>query len=301
MHRSTDRILTTHVGSLVRPPALRALIERQSRGETVDAAAFDALLTNSVAEVVARQTDVGIDIPSDGEFGKLGWTSYVAGRLSGLQPRARRPEDRDPRTTGRERLEFIEFYKAYNPVQAYDWSGPSFFASGQALKHGQNSPILECTGPLGYRDAEIRRDISNFKAALAGRSYVEAFLPVAAPESATGVRINRHYATADQFLAAMSDALKVEYRAIVDAGLLIQLDDAFLTVEYDRLLMTMSEDEVRRHFAAYVEMLNAALAGIPAEKVRYHVCWGSWNGPHTSDVPLPAILDLILKIGRAHV
>ena len=128
MHRSTDRILTTHVGSLVRPPALRALIERQSRGETVDAAAFDALLTNSVAEVVARQTDVGIDIPSDGEFGKLGWTSYVAGRLSGLQPRARRPEDRDPRTTGRERLEFIEFYKAYNPVQAYDWSGPSFFA-----------------------------------------------------------------------------------------------------------------------------------------------------------------------------
>jgi 5-methyltetrahydropteroyltriglutamate--homocysteine methyltransferase len=299
MKRSTDRILTTHVGSLVRPPELRDLLARKEAGETVDAAEHDAVLARAVAGVVARQAEAGIDIPSDGEFGKTGWTAYIMGRLSGLQPRKRLPGDPppiDPRMSGRDAERFVDFYRAYNPVAVYDWSGPEFFSERRNLGHVQASSLVECVGPLAYREGEIRRDIAHFKAALAGKPFVEAFMPVAAPESARGVRLNRFYESDDAFLAAMADALKTEYRAIVDAGFLIQLDDAYLTHEYDRLLVTQDEKAVHAGFAAYVEMLNAALSGIPEDRVRYHVCWGSWNGPHTSDVPLRTLLDLVLKV-----
>jgi 5-methyltetrahydropteroyltriglutamate--homocysteine methyltransferase len=178
----------------------------------------------------------------------------------------------------------------------YDWSGPSFFTSGRELFDVRRSTIVECIGPITYNDTEIRRDIANFKAALAGKNFAEAFLPVAAPESARGVRFNRYYKDDDAFLAAIGDALKAEYHAIVDAGLLIQLDDALLAHEYDRLLGIQSEAEVHKGFEAYIEMLNYALSGIPEEKVRYHVCWGSWNVPHTSDVPLRTLLSLVLKV-----
>ncbi len=299
MKRSTDRILVTHVGSLVRPVPLREAMAARDRGAPVDAAAFDKFLADSVAEVVRLQAEAGVDIPSDGEFGKLGWTSYVTTRLTGLEPFGLRPGDPPPidaRTAGREGNKFVEFYAAYWPVQSYDWTGPEFFTSGKRMPLATASAAFQCTGPIAYKDGEIKRDIANFKAALRGGNFAEAFLPVAAPESAKGVRRNRFYADDDAFLQAVGDALKTEYRAIVDAGFLIQLDDAFLSHEYDRLLVTRSDAEVHRGFEAYIDMLNYALQGIPEDKIRYHVCWGSWNGPHTSDVPLRTIIDLILKV-----
>ncbi len=295
MKRSTDRILVTHAGSLIRPPELRALIAGKVTGNAFDEAEYQSLLSEKVAEVVRLQEEAGIDIPSDGEYGKRGWTSYVAHRLTGVEiraPRAGEPEPINVRTAGREGTKFLEFYAAYEPVQNYDWTG---VALADAPKE-RPSDVWECTGPIAYKDAEIKTDIGNFRAALRGRSFAEAFLPVAAPESARGIRINRHYANPDAFLAAMAEALRAEYRAIVDAGFLIQLDDAFLAHEYDRLLVTQNARDVQRWFAGYIEMLNHTIRDIPEEKIRYHVCWGSWNGPHTSDVPLREIVDLILGV-----
>ena len=295
MKRSMDRILVTHAGSLVRPPALRALIAGKITGTGFDEARYQTALTDEVAEVVRLQEEAGIDIPSDGEYGKRGWTSYVAHRLGGVEIRAPRPGEPEPinvRTAGREGTKFLEFYAAYEPVQNYDWTG---VALADAPKE-RPSDVWECTGPITYKDTEIKTDIKNFTAALKGRRFAEAFLPVAAPESARGVRINRHYADPDAFLAAMAEALRAEYRAIVDAGFLIQLDDAFLAHEFDRLLVTRSAREVQKWFAGYIEMLNHTIRDIPEEKIRYHVCWGSWNGPHTSDVPLRDIVDLILRV-----
>lgn len=295
MKRSTDRILVTHAGSLIRPPELRALIAGKVTGNAFDEAEYQSLLSEKVAEVVRLQEEAGIDIPSDGEYGKRGWTSYVAHRLTGVEiraPRAGEPEPINVRTAGREGTKFLEFYAAYEPVQNYDWTG---VALADAPKE-RPSDVWECTGPIAYKDAEIKTDIGNFRAALRGRNFAEAFLPVAAPESARGIRINRHYANPDAFLAAMAEALRAEYRAIVDAGFLIQLDDAFLAHEYDRLLVTQNARDVQRWFAGYIEMLNHTIRDIPEEKIRYHVCWGSWNGPHTSDVPLREIVDLILGV-----
>jgi 5-methyltetrahydropteroyltriglutamate--homocysteine methyltransferase len=296
--RSTDRILVTHVGSLVRPDELAQLLAAKETGRPVDEATYQATLRAAVADVVRKQADVGVDIPSDGEYGKLGWTSYVGARLSGLQPRTSRPGDPEPinpRTAGRDAKRFEEFYAAYRPVETYQWRLPKSDAA-LAIPPATASWALECTSPIGYKDQEIKRDVANFRAALKGANVVEAFLPVAAPESARGVRLNRYYASDDAYLAAIADALRTEYRAIVDAGFLIQLDDAFLAHEYDRLLITRSGAEIHKEFAAYIDMLNYALRDIPEDKVRYHVCWGSWNGPHTSDVPLRDIVDLILRV-----
>ncbi len=295
MKRSMDRILVTHAGSLVRPPELRALIAGKVTGNAFDEGKYQTMLTEKVAEVVRLQEEAGIDIPSDGEYGKRGWTSYVAHRLTGVEIRAPRPGEPEPinvRTAGRDGTKFLEFYAAYEPVQNYDWTG---VALADAPKE-RPSDVWECTGAITYKEAEIKTDVKNFTAALKGKNFTEAFLPVAAPESARGVRINRHYANPDAFLAAMAEALRAEYRAIIDAGFLIQLDDAFLTHEFDRLLVTQSARDVKKWFAGYIEMLNHTIREIPEEKIRYHVCWGSWNGPHTSDVPLRDIVDLILRV-----
>lgn len=299
MIRSTDRILTTHVGSLIRPERLRALYLGKKRGEHVGDDEFECVLRASVAEVVRQQAETGIDIVSDGEFGKTGWTAYLLKRLDGLQPRQRvagDPDPVDPRTAGRGQEKFKPFYEAYNPIQQYDWSGPEFFQQTDLLGHNKMSSMVECVGPLSYDDSEVKRDIANFTAALETVDVAAGFLPVAAPESAKGVRLNRFYESNDAFLEALADVLRTEYRRIIDAGMLIQLDDAYLPCEYDRQLAVADAADVRRAFGKYVEMINYALDGIPEEKVRYHICWGSWNGPHTSDVPLRDIIGLILGV-----
>ena len=302
MNRSTDRILVTHVGSLVRPMSIRNILWARDYGQPYDEAAYENVLREEVVGVVRKQADVGVDVVSDGEYGKAGWIRYVAERLGGFVHREIRPGDHEhnPIYLIREAQKFPEFYAAYTPIQYYDWLPPEqsktpLKADPAAVR--QNLLIWECVAPITYKGQDaIRQDIDNFKSALEGVNVAGAFMPVAAPMSARGLWLNAYYKTDAEIVVALADALKEEYKAIVDAGFILQLDDAFLAHEYDRLSGEMSEREVHKHAERCVDLTNYALTGIPEEKVRYHVCWGSWNAPHTTDVPLRTISDLILKV-----
>jgi 5-methyltetrahydropteroyltriglutamate--homocysteine methyltransferase len=299
MKRSNERILVTHVGSLIRTPAVRELMAAREKGQD-GGARSEGILRDAVAEVVRQQVDIGIDIPSDGEFGKPGWVAYVNERLGGLKTRDLAPGELgaiNPALALREGKRFAEFHVAYEAIRRYDWATSSAAVAQLSPSVPQQPTVLECVGPITYTgQALVKRDIDNFRSALSGLDVEEAFLPVAAPLSAQGSKVNRFYPNDDAYVAAIADALREEYQAINNAGFLIQLDDAFLTSEYDRLLATMDAKEVHKLAEARVELLNYALSGIPEDRVRYHVCWGSWNVPHTSDVPLKEIVDLILKV-----
>jgi 5-methyltetrahydropteroyltriglutamate--homocysteine methyltransferase len=276
MAASADRILTTHVGSLIRPPRLVQYFEAMQDGLAVDARAFDTLLRQSVHDVVRRQRQAGIDIVSDGEYGKFrSWNYYVLERLAGI-------EERDivaPVGGGRDRGLFPEFYAEYFPTQRLPKRGTAVAA-----------------GPIAYKGhAALAHDIEVFKAALAGVD-VEGFVPVVAPASAVPAFQNEHYGSEEEALFALADALREEYAAIVDAGLYVQVDDAFLPYMYDLAFAGRSLDEYRKWATVRVDALNHALEGLPQEKVRYHICWGSFNTPHVSDVPLKDIVDLILRV-----
>ena len=280
MKRSTDRILTSHVGSLIRPPELIAFLHAQQKRQPVDEAAFTKCLKDSVADIVRRQAEAGIDVVDDGEFGKtISWSQYALERLSGFE---RRPIKHgvNPFARGADRTRFAAFY---------------------AELDARDAPVTQweaaCTGPITYvGQAALRRDIDNLKAALAKVNVVEAFLPVAAPASVIPDRKNEYYPGEDVCLQAIAEAMRTEYRMIVDAGFLVQLDDARTAVTYDRMVPPASFADYRRWVANYVDVVNHALEGIPEDRVRYHVCWGSWPGPHTTDVPLRDIVDLILKV-----
>ena len=279
MQRSTDRILATHVGSLIRPPELLEFLRAKQQGKSYDEAAYRTCLKESVAAVVRRQAEAGIDVISDGEFGKsISWSQYVLERLSGFE---RRPiKGANPWARGADREKFAEFYAEMDTREA-------------PATQSENV----CVGPVNYTGHdELARDIANFKDALTSAKVVEGFLPVAAPASVIPDRKNEYYKDDDALLEAIANAMRDEYRAIVDAGLLLQLDDARTAVTYDRMCPPASFADYRNWVARHVEALNFALQGIPAEKVRYHVCWGSWPGPHTTDVPLKDIVDLILKV-----
>ncbi len=280
MKRSTDRILTSHVGSLIRPPALLELVRKHIKGEAYDKAKLASVLTEEVARVVRHQAEIGIDVPSDGEYGKLGsWSQYVLERLSGFE---RRPASVDPYAKGADRTRFAEFYAEM------DAADPS-----RAL--GSFQPV--CTGPITYTGQEaLKTDIDNFKAALKAAGVEEGFLPVAAPASVIPDRKNEYYKTDEECVAAIADAMRVEYKTITDAGLIVQLDDARAAVTYDRMVPPKTFEDYRKWVGMHIEAMNYALEGIPEEKVRYHVCWGSWPGPHVTDVPLKDIVDLILKV-----
>ena len=302
MKRSTDRILVTHVGSLVRPMSIRNILSAREHGQPYDEAAYQKTLREEVAGVVRKQADVGVDIVSDGEYGKAGWIRYVSERLGGFVHRPFRQGDREqnPVYLIREAEKFPEFYAAYTPIQYYDWLPPGESKTGlrndtTALR--QNLLVWECVAPITYKgQAAIGQDIDNFKSALKGVNVEGAFMPVAAPMSARGLWLNAYYKSDEEIVVALADALKEEYKAIVDAGFILQLDDAFLAHEYDRLRGVMSEREVHKYAERCIDLTNYALTGIPEDKVRYHVCWGSWNAPHTTDVPLKTLSDLILKV-----
>ena len=282
MKRSTDRILTSHVGSLIRPPELIAFLRARQDGRLVDEDAFATCLAQSVAEIVRRQAEAGIDVVSDGEFGKtISWSQYALERLSGFERRPIGPEHgANPFARGADREKFAEFYAELDArdAPATQWEAV-------------------CIGSIAYTgQAELKRDIDNFKTALAKTGVVEAFLPVAAPASVIPDRRNEYYPDEDACLEAIAAAMRTEYRMIVEAGFLVQLDDARTAVTFDRMVPPASFAEYRRWVAKHVEVLNRALEGIPEDRVRYHVCWGSWPGPHTTDVPLHDIVDLILKV-----
>jgi 5-methyltetrahydropteroyltriglutamate--homocysteine methyltransferase len=280
MKRSIDRILTTHVGSLVRPPGLVELMRAKDSGQAYDPEELATRVKSSVKEVVQKQVEVGVDIPSDGEYGKPSFSGYVNERLTGFERRPRDPNESPLLNWGRDRQLFREFYEAYDR------------ATGSASGY----PVV-CTGPIAYRgQAAVQRDIDTFKAALAGVQPEEAFIPAVAPGTIELQRRNEYYPTDEAYLFAIAEAMREEYRAIVDAGFLLQIDDPRVVTQYGMPDPAPSIAAYRTFAELRVEALNHALAGIPADRVRYHLCWGSWHGPHVTDVPLRDIVDIVLRV-----
>jgi 5-methyltetrahydropteroyltriglutamate--homocysteine methyltransferase len=276
MKRSEDRILTTHVGSLIRPPDLLAYATAKAQGEAIDEDAYRACLRQAVAEVVRKQAEVGVDIINDGEFGKSSWAAYVLERITGFEIR---PDQKVPLVwLGRDRERFAEFFAKEMPG----------VVTGGAAE--------VCVGPITYRDREsIDRDLANLRAALDGVRVEEAFFTVVAPASTAYNGINEFYPSERDYVYAIADALREEYRAVHDAGFLVQVDDAVLANMYDHLV-EQSPERYREWAELRVEALNHALTGIPEDRVRYHVCFGSWHVPHISDAPLENMVELILRV-----
>jgi len=281
MKRSSHRILTSHVGSLIRPQALQEFLRAKQAGKPYDRTAYEGCLSQSVATVVREQAQAGIDVVSDGEFGKaISWSQYALDRLSGFERRPIEQGAANPFKRGADRTRFAEFY-----------------AELDAREGVATTTEAICVAPIGYTgQAELQRDIDNFKAALKGVTVEEAFLPVAAPASVIPDRKNEYYKNEDDLQAAIAEAMRTEYKTIIDAGFLVQLDDARNAVTYDRMVPPATFEDYRRWLATQVDIINHAIAGLPADRIRYHVCWGSWPGPHVSDVPLKGIVDLILKV-----
>ena len=275
MKRSQNRILTTHVGSIVRPQHLRDLAA--AAGESVEnKQRYEQALRESVAEVVKMQAKAGIDIVNDGEFGKSSWSNYILERITGFE---HRPEQLRPvYWLGRDRDRFPEVMAAEFP-----W-----------MSNGV--PTEACVGPIKYRDhISIDRDIANLKAALRAVNVEEAFLPVVAPASSAYDGVNEYYPTEKEYVYAIADALREEYRAIYGSGMLVQIDDAVLANMYDHYV-EQSPEKYRQWAGLRIEALNHALEGIPEDRVRYHVCFGSWHVPHLADAPLEEILGFILGV-----
>ena len=279
MH-STDRILTTHVGSLIRPPELVAFLRDKTEGRPVDEAAFSSCIDRSVQNVVAQQAKAGIDIVSDGEYGKsISWSRYVLERIDGFERRSSSEAGMPQAIVGKDRRDFADFYKEYDPTQKF--SGMTGWVVTRPLKY------------IGY-DA-VGRDIQRLKDAAKAAGVVGAFLPAVAPSSVAPERKDDVHKSDEEYLQALADALHEEYRAIIESGLMLQVDDAYLASMYDIIVPPGSDTDYLRWAEIRVDVLNHALRGLPEDRIRYHVCWGSWNGPHTTDVPLRTIIGLILK------
>jgi 5-methyltetrahydropteroyltriglutamate--homocysteine methyltransferase len=281
MKRSARRILTTHVGSLVRPAEMVEILRRKA-----DGAPFGdgerATLARHVAEAVRMQAECGIDIPSDGEYSKSGFAQYITDRLTGFETRDDLPGRGGGTTRSRDRRRFAD---AYREIEGGAQGGTTSMANSM------------CTGPITYRgSAAVQTDIANFKAALEGQRFEEAFIPAVAPGTIELQRANHYYRTEEEYLWALADAMKTEYRTIVDAGFVLQIDDPRMVTEYDSMDPPPSPEEYRRFATVRIEALNHALAGLPEDRVRYHMCWGSWHGPHTTDAPLREIAPVILQI-----
>lgn len=270
MKRSTERILTTHTGSLPRPADLLALIQARENGEPIDEAAFGSRVASAVAEVVGQQVAAGIDVVSDGEMGKPSFATYVTHRIAGFGG-----ENPEPRIFA-------------------DWE--SFPGWASQVQRGSMRRRF-CVAPLAWRgDDAVRADIGNLQQAAAAAGATEAFMPAASLGIVADIMTNQHYPTEEAFLYALADAMKQEYRAIAAAGLLLQIDAPDAALCRQTAFRHSSLEEFRRATAQRVEVLNHALAGIPAEQVRFHVCWGNYPGPHVNDVPLRDIIDLVLSV-----
>ncbi len=291
-----ERILTTHVGSLCRPAALLEMVIDGVAGYKVDEAAFEALVATSVKDVVAKQAEVGIDIPSDGEFSKPDFASYVTKRLGGIEERTVTAASNGlyyPKLAE----EFPAFMEQYGGMYRTMWLPPELSRerTQEALDAPRRRSVVE--RPITYEgQAELQRDLDNFGAALAGHDFADAFVPSATP-SRSDAFSDDVYASEKDYLYALADAMHEEYKAIVDAGYMVQLDLGLPS--RNQVLPgnpNPSLEDLRRASELQVEAYNHALRGIPPERVRYHMCWGSMNTPHTTDVPLREVVDLILKI-----
>ena len=268
MKRSENRILTTHVGSIVRSPEIKALAgAKEGRA---------AIVARATAEVVKMQAAVGLDVVSDGEYGKSGWSNYALERLAGFE--TRRDQLRPVPWLGRDLARFPEVMVREMPHVV------------------QGLPTDVCVGAIEYRDrGPVRQAIANFKTALEGVKVEEAFLTAVAPASVPYDGINEFYSTEKEYIFALAEALREEYLEIYKSGLLVQVDDAVLANMYDHWVQ-QSPARYREWAQLRVDALNHALRDIPEERVRYHVCFGSWHVPHLADAPLEAIVDLIVQV-----
>jgi 5-methyltetrahydropteroyltriglutamate--homocysteine methyltransferase len=278
MDRNTDRILVTHAGSLPRPADLRAMVVARTAGQPYDQGALDARLKAAVAEVVRHQAECGIDIVNDGELSKFNFTDYVRDRIAGYELRP---------SSGRRHLDIIA--RDEKKFAAYFDAQPRTRAPGPPTQ-----PV--CVAPLRYvGQADLERDLDNFKAALAGVSVAGAYLPANTPGTIEHWILNEHYKSDEEFVFAIADAMNTEYKAIVDAGFLLQIDDPDLPDGWN-CLPDITKPDYLKYAALRVDALNHALRGIPRDKVRLHVCWGSFHGPHHDDIPLRDIIDLIFRV-----
>ena len=278
MRRSTDKILTTHVGAL---PGDDAVWTGQ---------ASDAEVAKAAADVVAMQRSAGVDIVNEGELTKGGnWLTFVTDRLTGFEPR---------QTGATSRLliqsaDWAEFDQFYAAAMQH---GVLFEDTGSAPGQGRVTDWV-CSGPIAYHgQAAVEREIALLKAALGDTAASDAFLTTTAPASIEAGRINEFYKSEEEFVFALADALSVEYEIIARSGLIVQVDDAWLAALWDRIGLGMGLDGYKRYCMLRVEALNHALRNVPEEQVRYHMCWGSWHGPHAHDIPLPDMVEVLLAI-----
>jgi len=276
MKRSTDRILTTHTGSLPRPRDLLEMVRARARGERIDEDAFQTRLRMAVGEIVRRQADLGVDVVDDGEFGKASFVTYVRERLGGLTRQD--GERQSPWVRSREALSFPEFYK------------------GLSGTVNARQALMACTGPIAYRgQKELQTDLDNLKAALKGVTVADTFVPSISPSNIEDWNRNDYYKSAEEYLYAIADAMREEYKAIAAAGFLVQIDDPQLVTHY-MVNPTVTIEQCRKWAQMHVEALNHALKGIPREKVRYHTCYGINMGPRVHDMEVKDIVDIVLKV-----
>jgi len=298
-----DRILTSHAGSLPRPDRLAEMNLERSRGELEDEAAYEAALAQAVKDVVARQREAGVDVVNDGEYGhSMGhrydygsWWTYVFQRLGGLElvtegvldiPQAPPKPGELALATFAERRDWLQFSEAYGDP-----------ASGAALPNpdiGTGAPV--CRGPITYTGQEaIAQDIAHFKAALEAAGLEDGYLNSVAPGSCARFG-NEYYKTDEELIYACADAMREEYRAIIDAGLMLQLDDPAIAENWDQINPEPSVEDYRRFTMIRIDALNHAIRDLPPERIRFHLCWGSWHGPHTTDIPMADIVDCMLAV-----
>jgi 5-methyltetrahydropteroyltriglutamate--homocysteine methyltransferase len=289
MKTSTEHILTTHVGSLPRPESIKTLLRARLSGQTVDEAQLAAQVAEAVTAVVRQQAEVGLDVISDGEMSKVSFLGYAETRLTGFVPLPTEAAEAPSSNVGsswvrridtrREWRAFREYYQEYLPRAMPPAAPPSV-----------------CQGPIAYQgETLLQRDLETFKAALQGVSVEEAFVPAIAP-AMVGRGQNQYYPSEEAYVFAIAEALRTEYRAIVDAGFILQIDDPGLGETWDMMIPTPPLEDYRRMQARNIEALNHALAGIPEDRLRYHLCWGSWQGPHVHDLGLRDIVDLLLRV-----
>ncbi|HEY7630921.1 MAG TPA: cobalamin-independent methionine synthase II family protein [Thermoleophilaceae bacterium] len=294
-----ERILTTHAGSLIRPPELLEFLVAQATGASYDEDAYQRALQEAVADTVRKQAEVGTDVINDGEMGKTNWIIYLYERVTGLELRDIPLEGSSVLPPSRDRQAFPGFY-AEHDAEFEKANRESLGAQDEDDAAEEQGKVWVCTAPIEYDTTSIERDIANLKAAAEGLDYTELFLPVVAPASAYWLQ-NEHYESDEEFVYALADALHEEYKAIVDSGVLLQVDDAVLMHEADSIMsLGGSWEDYRKWAELRVDALNHALRGLPEDRVRYHVCWGSWHGPHAYDPPLKDVVDLILRVNAGY-
>jgi 5-methyltetrahydropteroyltriglutamate--homocysteine methyltransferase len=273
MKASTDRILTTHVGSLPRPQAVVDCLVRKERGESRDSDGFARTMQQGVADIVRRQAETGIDVVSDGETSKISYSTYIKDRYTG-------------------------FSGEYTPGPHLDLRDyPEFRERMKAFLGPRHEKRMRCTAPIALADRTmLEQDLANFRAALATTPRTEGFLNAASPGVVAAFMPNAHYASHEKYIEALAEALKIEYEAIAAAGFVLQVDCPDLAMARHTAFQDLSDDAFVARAAFHVEALNHALARVPADQVRIHVCWGNYEGPHDHDIELARILPTVLKV-----